>query len=93
MSWNKRAITAVMRKDLKMVMQNRMVWLPMILVPAIMQVFLPLVMTLLPTFVSPEEFNIEDIRSLMGAMPASLTTSLESRGSMEESSTQYGSPV
>jgi len=83
MNWNRRAIVAVMHKDLQMVMQNRMVWLPMIMVPAIMQVILPLVMTLLPTFVGPEEFDLDDIRSLMSAMPASLTASLQGLSGQE----------
>ncbi|MBC7256876.1 MAG: ABC transporter permease subunit [Chloroflexi bacterium] len=70
--WNGRAIRAVMRKDLQQVRQNRMVWLPMILVPAIFNVLLPLMMTLLPTL-SPGDFTSGsgDIAEILAILPAS----------------------
>lgn len=72
MSWNWRAMKAIMRKDLKQVLQNRMVWLPMVVLPAILQIILPLVMILLPSFIDPEEFGSSDIEPLLAHMPEAL---------------------
>ncbi len=46
MNW--RAIWAIMRKDLRVVLQNKGVVLPIILVPVILFVVLPLLVLLLP---------------------------------------------
>ncbi len=74
MKWNTRAMRAIMVKDLRQVAQNRMVWLPMILLPAILNVLMPLVLILLPTLMSPADFQADDLdmgelfRVLPGAM-------------------------
>ncbi|MBM3188914.1 MAG: hypothetical protein FJZ90_09350 [Chloroflexi bacterium] len=70
MTWNWRAIRAVIRKDLRQVLENKAVWLPMVLVPAIIQVILPMVIVLLPTFVDPSELDLEEMDSLLQVMPA-----------------------
>ena len=46
MNW--RAIWAIMRKDLRVVLQNKGVVLPIILLPVILFVVLPLLVLLLP---------------------------------------------
>ena len=76
MSWNWRAIKAIVRKDLKQVLENRMVWLPMVVVPAMLQVIMPLVMTLLPSIVGPAEFGSGDLGDLLAVLPANLLATL-----------------
>ena len=71
-----RAIKAIMRKDLMQVLQNKMLWMPMIIVPAIIQVIMPLVMVLLPTFVAPEEFDMSDLEPLIAALPSQIGATL-----------------
>lgn len=68
MSWNWRAMRAILRKDLRQVSQNRMVWLPMVIVPAILQVILPLVMVLLPSLVAPAALELDDVAADLAAM-------------------------
>jgi ABC-type Na+ efflux pump permease subunit len=67
--WNWRAIRAIVRKDLHQVTQNRMVWLPMILVPAIFLVVFPGVFILLPMLMPASELDSEDLVTLMRNMP------------------------
>jgi len=70
--WNWRGMRAVIAKDLRQVRQNNMVWLPMVILPVILQVILPAAMILLPRFVTAEEMNYEDIEPLLRMMPAEL---------------------
>jgi len=72
MNWNWRAIRAMIRKDLQQVRQNRMIWLPMILVPALLNVILPLVMVLLPSLAtsSSQSVNSSDLEGLLKILPA-----------------------
>jgi len=72
MNWNWRAIRAMIRKDLQQVRQNRMIWLPMILVPALLNVILPLVMVLLPSLAtsSSQSVNSSDLEELLKILPA-----------------------
>ena len=76
MNWNWRAMKAVIRKDLKQILQNRMILLRMILVPALIQVVLPVVMILLPTLIGAEEFNTEELAALFEMLPANLRAPL-----------------
>jgi ABC-2 type transport system permease protein len=70
MNW--RAIRAVVRKDLKVVGQSKMVMLPLILVPLLMLVILPLGMTL-PIVLSPEIAEASsDIDELVEMLPEGL---------------------
>ena len=64
-----------MRKDLRQVSQNRMVWLPMVIVPAILQVILPLVMVLLPSFVAEGQLELDDLAVMVEHMPPRLRES------------------
>jgi len=70
MNW--RAIRAIMRKDLSLVFKNRMVWLPIVVVPAMLLVIMPVVMLALPAFLSPAEFESEELEPLLKKMPAHL---------------------
>jgi ABC-2 type transport system permease protein len=74
MSWNWRAMRAIMRKDLKQVFQNKMVWMPFIIVPAILLVALPLFLVLLPSLAGPGEFD--DVATLLNQMPSQLREGL-----------------
>jgi len=69
MTMNWRAIRAIVRKDLKQVVANKMIWLPMIIVPLILQVVMPLIMILMPTWVGAEEFSNEDFSELLVILP------------------------
>jgi ABC-2 type transport system permease protein len=71
-SWNWRGMRAVIGKDLGQVRQNTMVWLPMVILPVILQVIMPLFMILLPQLGGQESMNMEDIEPLIRLMPASL---------------------
>jgi ABC-2 type transport system permease protein len=75
MNWNWRAMRAIMRKDLKQVTQNRMVWLPMIIVPAMLLVLIPMIAVLLPSLAPLEE--LEDIQKLEDILPPSLALPLQ----------------
>jgi len=71
MNW--RAVRAIMRKDLRVVLTNRMVWLPMIIVPLVLMVLLPLGLVLAPTL-DPDTFSsgemmLEDFGSMLTALP------------------------
>ena len=83
MSWNWRAMRAIILKDLRQVRQNRMVWLPMVLVPAIIQVVLPLFLILLPSLVDPSEFQMDDITPLLESMPGALRAQIEGASPVE----------
>ncbi|NLG50740.1 MAG: ABC transporter permease subunit [Chloroflexi bacterium] len=75
MNW--RVIRAIMRKDLKQVLQNRMVWLPMVLVPALILVILPAVLVSIPAFVPTDDLDIDDLDILLQQLPATLREPLE----------------
>ena len=74
MNW--RAIRAIMRKDLRQVMQNRMVWLPMIILPLVIQNVLPLVMVFLPTITSSLDAEFDDLRPLLDGLPGPIRATL-----------------
>jgi ABC-2 type transport system permease protein len=81
---NKRIIWAIARKDWQDVRQNRMVWMPMLVVPAIICVLLPVLIILGPTL-----FNLplssftkgQDIQSLLASLPPAVQ---EQVGGMNE---------
>ncbi len=83
--WNWRAIRAVMRKDLQQVRQNRMVWLPMILVPAILDIVLPCVMAILPSL-APQDFasGSADLAEFFKVLPPSLQRTLGSLSPVQQ---------
>ena len=72
MIWDWRSIKAIMRKDLSQVLQNRMVWLPMIVVPIVILVVLPLVMILLPILLGAEAIDMDELAPMIDAIPESM---------------------
>jgi ABC-2 type transport system permease protein len=78
MSLNWRAIRAIIVKDLKQVVQNKMVWVPMIILPIIMLVILPLFTVLLPTLLPTGDADIEEVMTLLDKAPAALRAPLAS---------------
>lgn len=76
MSWNWRGIKAVIRKDLRQIFQNKMVWVPFLFLPIFMMVLLPLFLVLLPSFAG-SELKPDDLAGLFQAMPASLQVQLD----------------
>jgi ABC-2 type transport system permease protein len=70
---NKRAIGAIIRKDLKVVSQNKGVILPILMLPLILFVVLPWVMTLIPSMVNiagVSANDLEELQGLINRMPA-----------------------
>lgn len=74
---NKRAIFAVMRKDLKVVTQSKGVMIPLIVVPLIMLVLLPGLVAFLP-MLDPRStnMNMQDLQAFMANMPPSLQAAI-----------------
>ena len=76
---NKRAILAVVRKDLKVVTQSKSVMIPLIIVPVIMLVLLPGLVALVPLL--DAQFGaseMQDMQAFLANMPPSLTILLRS---------------
>ncbi len=70
---NTRAIFAIVRKDLKVVHQNKGVLVPILIVPLILFVVLPWAVVLVPSMVNIAGFsagNVEQIQGLINRMPA-----------------------
>ena len=70
MKLNQRAIRAIMRKDLRQVTQNKMVWLPMVILPLILLVIMPLAMVLLPTLFPTADADMEEVITMLDRAPA-----------------------
>ena len=76
---NMRAIFAIVRKDLKVVSQNKGVMLPIIIVPLIFFVVLPWGVTLVPSMVNVAGVSADDINNvqeMIGQMSAGLQQEL-----------------
>ena len=74
MNW--RSIRAIARKDLLEVRQNRMAWMPMLVLPIIFCVLLPLLIILGPSALNltPETMmKGQDIQSLLDVLPPTVT--------------------
>lgn len=84
MSWNWRAIWAIVRKDLKSVLKNKMVWLPMVLVPASLSVVLPMVTFILPSLFGPPTAETEDLAPLLEQIPAHLTSQIAGLSDLQQ---------
>lgn len=82
MNW--RAIRAMMRKDIRQVLANKMIWLPMVLVPLILQVIIPLIMILMPTWVGAEEFANEDLSELLVVLPERFRRDLDGLNGIQQ---------
>ena len=76
-NWNWRGMRAVIAKDLAQVKQNTMVWLPMIILPVILQVLMPLGMILAPQLAGEAAVDMGEIEPLLKMLPASLVAGME----------------
>jgi ABC-2 type transport system permease protein len=77
MKWNWRAMRAIMRKDLRQVFQNKMVWMPMIIVPAVFLILFPAVFVVMPMLIPADEMHQGDLARLFQQMPAQFKGMLE----------------
>jgi ABC-2 type transport system permease protein len=73
---NSRAITAIVRKDLKVVIQNKGVLIPLIMVPMIFLVVLPALTALIPTFEGELSSTLEEFEAFLDGMPPGLKAGL-----------------
>ncbi len=74
MNW--RAIKAIVRKDLKVVFQNKGVSIPLIVVPVIILVALPALAALVPFFETDLRSSLQELRLFLAGMPAGLQAEL-----------------
>ena len=75
MNW--RAIWAIMRKDLRVVLQNKGVVLPIILVPVILFVVLPLLVLVLPAAMGSAGAGSNDLQELLAMVSPGLRAQLD----------------
>lgn len=73
---NQRAIRALVRKDLKVVIQSKAVLLPIIIVPLLMLVVLPALAGLAPLAGNMVGDEMDDLQMFLERMPASLQAEL-----------------
>jgi ABC-2 type transport system permease protein len=73
---NKRAIMAIMRRDMKVVRQSKAVMIPLIVVPVLMLVMLPALAALIPLLESAGGSATSDLEMMMAQMPAELRAQL-----------------
>jgi len=74
MNW--RAIRAIVRKDLKVVFQNKGVMIPMIVVPLVILGILPALSALVPLFEADLSSTLQDFRAFLTNMPPGLQAEL-----------------
>ncbi|MBN1311773.1 MAG: ABC transporter permease [Anaerolineae bacterium] len=79
MNW--RAVGAIIRKDIKVVLRSKAVLLPIILVPLFIQVILPAALGLGVNLIPQSSSEMEDLAQMMSAMPPGLQEQL---GSLDE---------
>ncbi len=79
---NTRAIMAIIRKDLKVAVQNRGVLLPIIILPLILFVVLPWVMAYVPSLANGSGTSMSNVDELLARMPVGLLREL--RGYTQE---------
>ncbi|TFG66688.1 MAG: hypothetical protein E4H27_09735 [Anaerolineales bacterium] len=73
---NTRAILAIVRKDIKVAVQNKGVVLPIIILPLILFVILPWVMVYIPSLVDATNTSFSDIEQMLASMPAGMLNEL-----------------
>ncbi|HSR31984.1 MAG TPA: ABC transporter permease subunit [Anaerolineae bacterium] len=74
MNW--RAVRAIVRKDLKVVFQNKGVVIPLIVVPVVIMVVLPAMAALIPLFEDDLSSSFGELQPLLQGMPPSLQAEL-----------------
>lgn len=84
----KRTLLAIMWKDLKVAVQNKGVLIPVIVVPVILFVILPWVLTFIPALAASSMGNIQSmesqIASLLAHMPAAMQNQLAGHPATEQ---------
>ncbi len=73
---NLKIVTAIAKKDLLEVRQNRAAWLPMVIVPLVFIFILPLALILLPNAVGTSLSSDPDMQSFFANMPGGLVQTL-----------------
>ncbi len=73
---NTRAMSAIIRKDLKVAVQNKGVVVPLIALPLILFVIFPWVMAYAPDWASAGEASVSNMDELLGRMPTALRSEL-----------------
>ncbi len=73
---NTRAIQAIIRKDLKVAVQNKGVLLPMIILPLILFVVFPWIMAYAPSWANAAGTSLSNMDELLARMPAGLLDEL-----------------
>jgi ABC-type Na+ efflux pump permease subunit len=73
---NTRAILAIVRKDLQVALQNKGVILPIIIVPLVMFVILPLMVSFVPQMVNVGGQSMNNVDELLKRMPSGLLREL-----------------
>jgi ABC-2 type transport system permease protein len=81
---NTRAILAIVRKDLKVAVQNKGVVLPIIILPLVLFVILPWLMAYGPSLASATDTSFSDMSQILGRMPAGLLTELNGYTSSQQ---------
>ena len=74
MNW--RAVFAIVRKDLKVVLQNKGVIIPIVVVPLVLFGLLPWISALAPNMVNIGGANMDELTTLIAKMPAGLQNEL-----------------
>ena len=73
---NTRAIQAIVRKDLKVAVQNKGVVLPMIILPLILFVVFPWIMAYAPSWANAAGTSLSNMDEILARMPAGLLNEL-----------------
>ncbi len=73
---NTRAILAIIRKDVKVAVQNKGVILPIIILPLILFVIFPWIMVYIPSLVDTTSTSFSDIEQMLASMPAGMLNEL-----------------
>jgi ABC-2 type transport system permease protein len=74
MNW--RAVRAIVRKDLKVALQNKGVSIPLIVVPAILMIVLPAIAALVPLFEDNLATSFQEFETFLAQMPSALRSQL-----------------
>lgn len=73
---NRRAVSAIIRKDIKVVLQSKGVLIPLIVVPLILFIALPALASLAPSLVNIPGASLTDIEVFLERMPGGLQAEL-----------------
>jgi ABC-type transport system involved in multi-copper enzyme maturation permease subunit len=82
MNW--RAIRAIIAKDLRQVLSNKMVWLPMILVPAIINILMPAMITLVPLLAGLDAMDTGEMDVFLKIVPQRVEPGLSEMSAIQQ---------